>query len=170
VIRCPDLDKGGEYIMKKHLIWILMLVVVMASCTKAPVKTEEAIMSEPEIVTVSGKVIDVTCAAKGKAMMGTWVNVDSDHIMEDGSIMKGCAEMCLLGGLPAGLFKDDKIMAVLACNPAPTLSKYAGEDVELQGFWATTVAVDGTASFVPQKIQAAGSDTWDDVVCELLHE
>ncbi|MCP4404602.1 MAG: hypothetical protein GY801_45780 [bacterium] len=157
--------------MRKHFIWILLLVVGIASCAKAPMQDEQAEMSAPEIVTVSGKIIDLTCAVKGKAMMGTWENTGSDHVMGDGSVMKGCAQMCLLGGLPAALFQDEKIQAVLACNPAPTLSKYAGEDVEVQGFWATTVKEDGAASFVPQQVQLLGSeDAWEAVVCELLHE
>jgi hypothetical protein len=157
--------------MRKHVVWVLLFMVGITSCVKMPMQEKQAEMSTPEVVTVSGTIIDITCAVKGKAMMGTWANTASDHIMEDGSVMPGCAEMCLLGGLPAGLFNDDKIQAVLACNPAPTLSKYAGEDVEIQGFWATTVNVDGTASFVPQQIQPLGStDAWETVVCELLHE
>ncbi len=162
--------------MRKHLIWILVPVVMMTACAHAPwhakqtEQTEETEMSKPEIITVSGKIIDITCAVKGKAMMGTWDNVANDHIMADGSVTKGCAEFCLLGGLPAGLFQDDKITAILACNPVTTLASYAGQDVELQGFWATAAETEGTASFVPQQIRTDASSDWANVLCEPLHE
>ena len=38
-------------------------------------------MNQPETVILKGRVIDLTCAVKGKAMTGTWNNVAEDHML-----------------------------------------------------------------------------------------
>jgi hypothetical protein len=87
-------------------------------------------------------------------------------MMADGNVQKSCATMCLQGGQPAALFASNRVTAVLACNPRPTLAKYAAQNVEVQGFWAG----DGrdVKPFVPMKIRA-GSGSWQDVDCATMH-
>lgn len=124
-------------------------------------------MRQPQMVTLAGTVIDMTCAAKGQAMMGVWKNTEQDHMLADGKMQKDCATMCLKGGQPAGLFANGKINAVFACNPRATLAEFAAENVEVQGFWGG----DGkeVKTFVPLKIRAKGSGDWKDVNCETMH-
>ena len=90
----------------------------------------QAQMNQPEMVTLSGRVIDLTCASKGNAMMKNWRNVEDNHMMPDGE-MKSCATMCLKGGQPAALFSGGEIAAVFSCNPQATLSNYAAQPTEV---------------------------------------
>ena len=120
-------------------------------------------MKKPTMATLKGTLIDLTCSAKGNAMMGSWGNAENnDHMTMDGKKAE-CATMCLTGGQPAGLFSNGKITAVFACNPRATLSKFAAQNVEVQGFWAG-----GEAAFVPAKIRS-GSGSWQDVDCATMH-
>jgi len=132
---------------------------------------------EPETVVIRGRVVDLTCAVKGKVMTEAWNNVGQDHMMADGNIQKGCAAMCLTGGHPAALFSDNAIKAVFACNPRGsgvseyTLAKYAAAPVEFQGYWASA------GVFVPQKVRRTtlsvesryGSGGWRTLDCAIMH-
>lgn len=146
------------------LFSVLALALVAGSFLVAYVHAQ---MQPPQMVSLSGTVIDLTCASKGKAMMNAWKNTEQDHMMADGKMQKDCATMCLKGGQPAALFSAGKISAVFACNPRATLSEFAAQQVEVQGFWAG----DGreVKTFVPQKIRAKGSGSWRDVNCETMH-
>ncbi len=131
----------------------------------------------PETVVIRGRVVDLTCAVKGKVMTEAWNNVGQDHMMADGNIQKGCAAMCLTGGHPAALFSDNAITAVFACNPRGsvvseyTLAKYAAAPVEFQGYWASA------GVFVPQKVRRTtlsvesryGSGGWRTLDCAIMH-
>ena len=80
----------------------------------------EAQMGQPDMVSLKGTLIDLSCAAKGNAMMNSWANTKQDHMMPDGNVQKSCATMCLQGGQPAALFASNQVIAVLACNPRAT--------------------------------------------------
>jgi len=137
----------------------------------------QAQTQEPETVVIRGRVVDLTCAVKGKVMTEAWNNVGQDHMMADGNIQKGCAAICLTGGHPAALFSDNAITAVFACNPRGsgvseyTLAKYAAAPVELQGYWASA------GVFVPAKIRRTtlsvearyGSGGWRTLDCAIMH-
>ena len=123
-------------------------------------------MGQPETVSLRGTLIDLSCAAKGNAMMNSWDNTGQDHMMPDGNVQKSCATMCLMGGQPAALFADNQITAVLACNPRATLAAYAAQSVELQGFWAG--AGSDVKPFVPTRIRS-GSGAWEDVDCATMN-
>ena len=123
-------------------------------------------MKQPQTVTLKGTLIDLACAAKGQAMMGSWGNTGQDHMMPNGKTQKSCATMCLRGGQPAALFADNKVTAVFACNPRATLASYAADSVEVQGFWAGTGS--DVKPFVPTKIRS-GSGAWKDVDCATMH-
>ncbi len=126
----------------------------------------EAQMGQPDMVSLKGTLIDLTCAAKGNAMMNSWGNTKQDHMMADGNMQKSCATMCLQGGQPAALFAGNQVTAVLACNPRPTLAAYAAESVEVQGFWAG--AGSDVKPFVPTRIRK-GTGAWEDVDCATMH-
>ena len=126
----------------------------------------EAQMGQPDTVSLKGTLIDLTCAAKGNAMMNSWGNTKQDHMMADGNVMKSCATTCLQGGQPAALFAGNQITAVLACNPRNTLAQYAAQDVEVQGFWAGSGS--DVKPFVPMKIRT-GSGSWQEVDCANMH-
>ena len=126
----------------------------------------EAQMGQPDMVSLKGTLIDLTCAAKGNAMMNSWGNTKQDHMMADGNMQKSCATMCLQGGQPAALFASNRVTAVLACNPRPTLARYAAQNVEVQGFWAGSGS--DVKPFVPMKIRT-GSGSWQDVDCATMH-
>jgi hypothetical protein len=121
-------------------------------------------MKQPEMKTIKGTVIDLTCASKGHAMTGMWANSKDDHMMEDGTMTKGCGAMCLGSGQPAGLFDGKTVSAVFACNPAMSLSALSGKDVEVQGFWAGG----SVKTFVPVKVRQGAGD-WADVKCSEMH-
>lgn len=140
------------------------LFAVMAICLMiAGVVTAQ--MMEPKMSTIKGSVIDMTCASKGHAMSGKWMNAKDDHMMPEEGMKSGCGTMCLKGSQPAGLFDGKTVSAVFACNPAATLSAYSGKQVEVQGFWAGD---DSVKTFVPAKIRE-GSGAWKDVQCATMH-
>lgn len=145
----------------------VMGLVVLGSYLLMSSAQAQMQMKQPQMVSLSGTIIDLTCASKGKAMMNAWKNTEQDHMMPDGKVQKDCATMCLKGGQPAALFSGGQITAVFACNPRTTLSEFAAQTVEVQGFWAG----DGkdVKTFVPQKIRAKGSGSWKDVNCETMH-
>ena len=126
---------------------------------------QEMKMKQPEMNTIKGTVIDLTCASKGHAMTGMWANAKDDHMMEDGSLKKGCGAMCLNGGQPAGLFDGKTVTAVLACNPAGAFAALSGKQVEVQGFWA---GGNDVKTFVPMKVRE-GSGAWADAKCAEIH-
>ncbi|MFQ5878258.1 MAG: hypothetical protein ACE5JH_11340 [Acidobacteriota bacterium] len=155
-----------RYAKLSRVVPAVALVVLAASA----LSIHAQMMKKPEMVTLSGRIMDLTCAAKGHAMMGKWNNaLNDDHMTPDGK-KANCARMCLLGGQPAALFdtKKNKIEAVFACNPRATLAEYAAQDVEVMGFWATKNK-EGLRTFVPQKIRNAGSGAWTEVNCATMH-
>lgn len=126
-------------------------------------------IKRPTTTTLFGKLVDLTCAAKGRAMMDSWHNAENnDHKTQDG-IVEACASACLKSGQPAALFNGKKITAVFTCDPKPTLADYAARDVEVQGFWVGHKK-DEVASFVPRKIRGKGETRWVEVDCATLHE
>lgn len=143
------------------------LVVALGAVVFVVAGSAWAQMKQPKMETLSGTIIDLTCAAKGKAMMDNWYNAENnDHMTPDGK-QTACAVMCLQGGQPAALFSGNEISAVFACNPRATLANYAAKNVEVQGFWAG----DGKSvkTFVPTKIRQKGSGSWVDVNCATMH-
>jgi len=167
---------------KWTLLMSLALLILATSLTRTRVKAQE---NDPQTVILKGRVIDLTCAVKGKVAMGSWNNIAEDHMMEDGNLQKACATLCLMGGQPAALFSDNKITAVFACNPrgtgtAPhqgyTLAGNVAQDSEVEGYWLDDQA--GTALFVPLKIRRAiltaerryGSGGWRELDCGNMHE
>ncbi len=157
------------------MVAVFTIVLLVGSLFAALVQAQT---KEPETVVIRGRIVDLTCAVKGKAMTGAWNNVGQDHMMADGNIQKGCAAMCLTGGHPAALFSDNAITAVFACNPRGSgvseynLAKYAAAPVELQGYWAST------GIFVPHKVRRTtlsvesryGSGGWRTLDCAIMHE
>ncbi len=150
--------------MKTRSTMILTLIAVAALFSL----TVSAQMSGPEKSTISGKVIDLTCAAKGKAMMDSWTNADNDEHMTPKGKAPGCATMCLKGGQPAAVFAKGKVIAALACNPRATLADYAAQDVELKGFWGGSKK-DAARAFVPEQIRTPGGE-WKPVDCATMHD
>ena len=150
--------------MRQSLIRKSTVVAVVAICLIAG-GLYAAQMNKPEMKTIKGSVIDLTCASKGHAMMGKWGNAKDDHMMEDGNMQAGCGTMCLKGSQPAGLFDGKTVSAVFACNPALSLAAYSGKQVEVQGFWAGDKSVQ---TFIPMKIRE-GSSSWQDVQCATMH-
>ena len=150
--------------MRQSLIRKSTVVAVVAICLIAG-GLYATQMNKPEMKTIKGSVIDLTCASKGHAMMGKWGNAKDDHMMEDGTMQKGCGTMCLKGSQPAGLFDGTTVSAVFACNPAHSLAAYSGKQVEVQGFWAGDKSVQ---TFIPMKIRE-GSGSWQDVQCATMH-
>ena len=140
-------------------IFVFLLLISFAAVDR------QAQMSQPEMTTLSGRVIDLTCASKGNAMMNNWRNVEDNHMMPTGE-MKSCATMCLKGGQPAALFSGGQITAVFSCNPQATLSNYAAQSVEVQGHWAGAGAA--VKPFVAMKIRSGGG-AWEDVNCATMH-
>ncbi len=143
-----------------------LVLATLTVCALVVALTGAAQMAKPKMVTLSGKVIDITCAAKGKVMMDSWTNAENEEHKTPGGPKPGCATMCLKGGQPAGLFKDGDIVAAFACNPRNTLADFAAQDVEVQGFWGGGGTV---KTFVPGKIRAAGGGDWQDVDCATMH-
>jgi hypothetical protein len=138
--------------------------------------------NQPQTVILKGRIIDLSCGARGKERTGTWNNVGQDHVMADGSIQKDCTNLCLMGGQPAALVTGNKLTAVLVCNPRGsgasehTLAKYALAPVEIQGYWVgseTEVKV-----FVPLQLRRTvlsidsryGSGGWRELDCAPMHE
>ena len=164
------------------LLMSLAILVLATSLVRTRVKAQE---NDPQTVILKGRLIDLTCAVKGKVAMGSWNNIAEDHMMEDGNLQKACATLCLMGGQPAALFSDNKITAVFACNPrgtgtAPhqgyTLAGNVAQDSEVEGYWLDNQAETGL--FVPLKIRRAiltaerryGSGGWRELDCGNMHE
>ena len=125
-------------------------------------------MKKPETVTISGKLVDLSCAAKGQTMMGSDNNaINNDHMTPNGKV-ESCATMCLKGGQPAGIYSDGKLTATLLANASLNLYKFAAKDVEVQGFWAGKKK-DKTATFVPAKIRVKGTTEWTEVQTAQMH-
>ncbi len=125
-------------------------------------------MKKPETVTISGKLVDLTCAAKGQAMMGSDNNaINNDHMTPNGKIAN-CATMCLKGGQPAVIYSDGKLTATLLANASLNLYKFAAKDVEVMGFWAGKKK-DKTATFMPAKIRVKGTKEWTEVQTKQMH-
>ena len=144
------------------------LVVGVAALMLTSMAHAEKKMGKPETVTVSGKLIDLSCAAKGQAMMGSDHNALNDtHMTPDGE-MASCATMCLKGGQPAGIYSDGKITATLLANASLNLYKFAAKDVDVQGFWAGKNKNE-VATFFPQKIRLQGTEEWTDVQTAQMH-
>ena len=167
---------------KWTLLMSLAILVLASSFLRTRVKAQK---NEPQAVILKGRVIDLTCAVKGKVAMGAWNNIAQDHMMADGNLQKGCASLCLLGGQPAALFSDNQITAVFACNPqgsgvAPhqgyTLAGNVAQASEVEGYWLDDNAETGL--FVPLKIRRAiltaerryGSGGWLELDCGPMHE
>ncbi len=122
----------------------------------------------PQLVTVSGLIVDVTCAVKHKAMTDSWHNAENNKHKTEEGVKPACAEMCLRGGQPAGLYANGRIEAGLACNPRMTLADYAAQEVELQGYWGGG-KYDRMRTFIPQKIRKKGEGEWKTVNCLTMH-
>ncbi len=144
-----------------------LLLIAAGPTLSAQKMGKMAKMAKPDTVTLSGKVIDITCSAKGKVKMGSWGNAENNDHMTPAGKKTACATMCLKGGQPAGLFSGDQITAVFACNPRATLANYAAQDVKVKGFWAGSPD-DGAKSFVPMKIRGSEGG-WTDVDCATMH-
>ena len=129
---------------------------------------QEKKMGKPETVTVSGKLVDLSCAAKGQAMMGSDNNALNDTHMTPKGEIASCATMCLKGGQPAGIYSDGKITATLLANASLNLYKFAAKDVDVQGFWAGN-GKNEVATFFPQKIRLQGTKEWTDVQTAQMH-
>jgi hypothetical protein len=149
-----------KFISSKKWVLPMLALAITGLATTLWRTSLEAQTSQPQIITLKGRVIDLTCAVKGKVMTDSWNNVAEDHMMEDGNIQKACATLCLKGGQPAALFADNKITAIFACNPrgtdgAPhqgyTLAGYIAFAAEVEGYWADGKAESGI--FVPLRIR-----------------
>lgn len=149
----------------RHKTRLFILAVAVLTALAASLGAQ---MNEPKIVTLTGKIIDVTCAVKHKAMTDSWHNAENNKHLSPEGVKPKCAEMCLRGGQPAGLFVHGRIEAALACNPRLTLADYAAEEVELEGFWGGG-RYDKMQSFVPLKIRRPGESDWTPVNCLTMH-
>ena len=124
--------------------------------------------AESKTVTISGKLIDLTCAAKGMVKMGSDFNaLNNDHKTPKG-LKAGCAEMCLKSGQPAGVYNNGKIIATLLANASINLYEWAAKDVEIQGYWAGEKD-DKVKTFVPAKIRVKGTEEWTEVQTAQMH-
>jgi hypothetical protein len=121
----------------------------------------------PERVALSGRVIDLTCATKGHAMMGHWGNAEMTHTMPGtgGKRAPECARMCLRGGQPAALFDGQEVSAIFICNARTTLAEYVTEAVEVEGYWGYRPA----KTFFPERIRRPGDEEWQMVGCATMH-
>lgn len=147
---------------------VIAFAAIMALSLTLAVAPSNAQMPKPETVTISGKLIDLSCSAKGMVMMKSTYNAENnDHKTPDGP-KEGCAQMCLKGGQPAGVFQNGKIVATLLANASINLYKWAAEDVEIQGFWAGQKK-DNVKTFVPAKIRKSGEREWSEVVIAEMH-
>ncbi len=81
--------KNKNYALVTIFVFLLLIFVAAVDL--------QVQMSQPEMITLSGRVIDLTRASKGNAMMNNWRNVEDNHMMPTGE-MKNCATMCLKGG------------------------------------------------------------------------
>ena len=118
-------------------------------------------IDQRSMASVEGVVIDLNCAATAKILTGSWDSTALDQILGDETLQQDC--LSLKKGQPAAVFYEDKIQAVLACNPRGggkiqrteehgnphALTKYAGAPVVVEGFWADQE----TNLFVPVRIR-----------------
>ena len=150
--------------------WALLIsLAILVLATSFLGTRAKAQGNDPHTVILKGRIIDLTCAVKGKVAMGAWNNI----------------ALCLLGGQPAALFSDNKITAVFACNPqgsgaAPhqgyTLAGNVAQASEVEGYWLDDNAETGI--FVPLKIRRAiltaerryGSGGWLELDCGAMRE
>lgn len=157
--------------MSKNRLWMPALTVAVLVAAGLVVSAGAQDMPKPDMTTLSGTLADYSCASKGKVMMNSWFNATHDDHKTPEGPKEHCATMCLKNlGQPAALFdaNKEKMVAVFACSPAPTLGDYAAQDVEVQGFWAGA-ASDSPRAFVPAKIRTAGGGAWNDVSCAEMH-
>lgn len=148
---------------------VYLSLAIVAVVMVAIVNPAQSQMKKPDIVTVSGKLIDLSCSAKGQKMMGSDHNaLNNDHMTPDGE-KKACATMCLKSGQPAGVFKDGKVVATLLASASLNLYKFAAEDVEVQGWWAGKKQND-VKTFFPTKIRKKGSREWTEVMTAQMHD
>ena len=152
--------------LNRGLTYLVAGVAALMLTTMA--YAEEKKMGKPETVTVSGKLIDLSCAAKGQAMMGSDRNALNDTHMTPKGEMASCATMCLKGGQPAGIYSNGKITATLLANASLNLYKFAAKDVDVQGFWAGK-GKNKVATFFPEKIRLQGTKEWTDVQTAQMH-
>ena len=145
-----------------------LVVGVAALMLTSMAHAHEKKMGKPETVTISGKLIDMSCAAKGQAMMGSDRNALNDTHMTPKGEVASCATMCLKGGQPAGIYSDGKITATLLANASVNLYKFAAKDVDVQGFWAGNDK-NTVATFMPEKIRLQGTKEWTEVQTRQMH-
>lgn len=157
---------------KKMAVGALIFTMALSLFSGATFAAEEGSdakkMKKPETVTISGTLIDMSCAAKGKVLMGNDNNALNDTHMTPKGEMESCATMCLKGGQPAGVYSDGKIVATLLANASLNLYKFAAKDVEVMGFWAGDKK-DKVKTFMPAKIRIAGTKDWTDVQAAQMH-
>lgn len=147
------------------LIGVSLSGVVQAQAGSAAKKMT---MKKPVIVTISGKLADLSCAAKGQYLMGSDNNALNDTHMTPKGEMEKCATMCLKGGQPAGIFSDGKVIATLLANSSLNLYKFAAKDVDVQGWWAGNKKND-VKTFFPNKIRVKGTKDWTEVQTAQMH-
>ena len=155
--------------MNRSLVLAAAFAVALAFTSVAQAQAgDKGKMKKPETVTISGKLIDMSCAAKGQALMGSDHNAVNDTHMTPKGDMEQCATMCLKGGQPAGIYSDGKITATLLANASLNLYKFAAKDVDVQGFWAGKDK-DTVKTFMPAKIRIKGTKDWTDVQAAQMH-
>lgn len=153
--------KGG----KKLAIAIAATMVLAAAVGVQSVDAQ----NKPEKTTISGVLVDMTCATKGMKLMDSDHNaVNNEHKTPDGMV-ESCATNCLKGGQPAGIYSDGKIQALLLANPSVNLYKFATKTVDIQGWWAGDDD-DEVKSFVPAKIRLSGTADWTEVKTRAMHD
>lgn len=150
----------------QKLLAAVAVIAMIFAFAGAPASAQK--MEKPETVTISGKLVDMSCAAKGQVLMGSDFNALNDTHMTPKGEMASCATMCLKGGQPAGLYEDGKLITSLLANASLNLYKFAAKDVEVQGFWAGTKK-DKVATFMPAKIRLKGTTEWTDVQTAAMH-
>ena len=155
--------------MNRGLMLLAAFAIGIAMASGAYAQSgDKGKMSKPETATISGKLIDMSCAAKGQALMGSDHNAVNDKHMTPTGEVEQCATMCLRGGQPAGIYNNGKITATLLANPSLNLYKFAAKDVDVQGFWAGK-SKDRVATFMPAKIRLKGTSEWTDVQAAQMH-
>ncbi|MCH8333200.1 hypothetical protein IIC65_04645 [Candidatus Sumerlaeota bacterium] len=122
----------------------------------------------PKTVTISGTLVDLSCAAKGMVMMGSDFNAKNDTHKTPNGEMASCATMCLRGGQPAAIFSDGKIQAVLLANASLNLYKFAVKEVDIEGFYAGSDK-DAVKTFMPARIRLKGTEDWTAVQAAEMH-
>ena len=154
--------------LKMNRTFTFLVAGVAALMLTSMAHAQDKKMGKPETVTISGKLIDMSCAAKGQAMMGSDRNALNDTHMTPKGEVASCATMCLKGGQPAGIYSDGKITATLLANASVNLYKFAAKDVDVQGFWAGNDK-NTVATFMPEKIRLQGTKEWTEVQTRQMH-